>query len=113
MVPSTRMRSVVRTKNVERHARRAIAQRLGHADSAAIVSVTRDDVMPETVVLHVTSGGNAEAASVELRRRGYRVDPTPYDPYAPGHYGVQLRVGPQEALPGQTCEMAALTTNPE
>lgn len=95
------------------HALRAIARRLGRADPAAIISVARDEVLPQTVVLHLSSGGNADAASVELRRRGYRVDATPYDPYAPGHYGVQLRVGPRHPSPAVTSETAAFTTHSE
>lgn len=46
------------------------------------------------MILHVNSGGNARAAEIELRHHGYRVQPTDYNPFAPGHYGVQLRVGP-------------------
>jgi len=51
---------------------------------------------PKNVILHVNSGGNAYAAASELRNRGYRVEPTDYDPFGPGNYGVQLRVGLKE-----------------
>lgn len=83
----------VHTRNVESHARSAIARRIG-CTSGAIISVERDVAATPTVILHVNSGGNARAAEIELRNHGYRVQPTEYNPFAPGHYGVQLRVGP-------------------
>ncbi|MFV8227380.1 hypothetical protein [Mycolicibacterium fortuitum] len=83
----------VHTRNVERHARSAISRRIG-CTSGAIISVARDATATNTVILHVNSGGNARAAEIELRQHGYRVQPTEYNPFAPGHYGVQLRVGP-------------------
>lgn len=85
----------VHTRHVERHARRAIARRVRDATDA-IISVSRDSARPKNVILHVNSGGNASAATSELRDRGYRVEPTDYDPFGPGNYGVQLRVGLQE-----------------
>lgn len=84
----------VYVRNVEHHARRAIAQRIG-CTSSAIISVARDESHPESVILHVNSGGNARAAELELRWRGYSVEPTDYNPFAPGHYGVKLRIGPK------------------
>ncbi len=84
----------VRVCNVEHHARGAISRRIGYA-TGAVVSVVRDESRPGTVILHVNSGGNARAAKLELRSRGYQVEPTDYDPFAPGNYGVQLRVGPR------------------
>lgn len=85
----------VHARHVERHARRAIARRVGDA-TEAIIAVSRDSARPKSVILHVNSGGNARAAASELRNRGYHVEPTDYDPFGPGNYGVQLRVGPQE-----------------
>lgn len=90
--PTTR--TVVRPRHVEQHVRRAIASRLRGGAGAGVISVERDEAAPQTVIVHVNSGGNAHAAEVELRRRGYWVEPTTYDPFAPGHYGVQLRIGP-------------------
>ena len=109
------IRTVARACHVETHVRRAIAQRLGCSSGAEIVSVARDEAAPHTVIVHLNSGGNAHAAAVELRRRGYRVDPTGYDPFASGHYGVQLRVGPwrapEEAPPRQQCSHGHPKTN--
>lgn len=90
----------VRAQNVERHARRAIARRVG-CTSGAVVSVQRDEAKPGSVVLHLNSGGNALAVECELRGRGYSVESTGYDPFAPGNYGVQLRVSPRRAGPGE------------
>lgn len=84
----------VRANNVEHHARRAIARRIG-CTTEAIISVTRDENRADRVILHVNSGGNARAAEQELRYRGYQVEPTGYDPFKSGNYGVQLRVGPK------------------
>lgn len=84
----------VRVRNVEHHARGAISRRIGYA-TGAVISVARDEPRPETVILHVNSGGNARAAELELRSRGYQVEPTDYNPFAPGNYGVQLRVSPR------------------
>lgn len=84
----------VYVRNVEHHARRAIAQRIG-CTSSAIISVARDESHPESVILHVNSGGNARAAELELRWRGYSVEPMDYNPFTPGHYGVKLRICPK------------------
>lgn len=84
----------VQVHHVERHARRAIARRLGRPHAPAIIAVVRDGTHPGSVILHVNSGGNALAAERELRLRGYQVEHTEYDPFADGHYGVQLRVSP-------------------
>lgn len=88
----------VRPSNVERHARRAIARRIGCAGDA-VVSVQRDEAKPGSVVLHLNSGGNALAAACELRIRGYSVEPAGYDAFAPGNYGAQLRVSPRTDSP--------------
>ncbi|BEL41757.1 hypothetical protein [Mycobacteroides abscessus] len=84
----------VQVHHVERHASRAITRRLGRHYVPAIIAVVRDGTRPVSVILHVNSGGNALAAERELRFRGYQVDHTEYDPFADGHYGVQLRVSP-------------------
>jgi hypothetical protein len=85
----------VQTRHVERHVTRAIERRLGHPAREAVIALTREK--DGTLMLHVNSGGNARAAEARLRSLGYRVEPTDYDPYAPGHCGVQLRVGPAKS----------------
>lgn len=82
----------VHTHHVQHHVHRAIGQRLGRPSPSAVIAVTRDTGRPEGVIVHVNSGGNACAAEQALRARGYRVEPMDYDPFAPGHYGVQFRV---------------------
>jgi hypothetical protein len=84
----------VHVRHVERNARRAIAARIGYS-AGALISVFRDCGRPGQVIVHVNSGGNARAVEDELTRSGYRVQETEYNPFAPGHYGVQLRVGPR------------------
>ncbi|OHU46109.1 hypothetical protein BKG82_28425 [Mycobacteroides chelonae] len=84
----------VHAHNVENHTRHAITQRLGIGVPEAVISVAPDCTHTGWVILHVNSGGNAHAAECALRQRGYRVEPTSYDPFRPGNYGVQLRVGP-------------------
>lgn len=84
----------VQVHHVERHASRAITRRLGRPYAPAIIAVVRDGTHSGSVILHVNSGGNALAAERELRFRGYQVGHTEYDPFADGHYGVQLRVSP-------------------
>lgn len=91
----------VQSRHVERHAVEAIARRLGHYVADAVIGSTREE--GGTVILHLNSGGNALAAESRLRSLGYRVEPTDYDPYAPGHYGVQLRVSPGEPLAVMWC----------
>ena len=87
----------VHARNVEHHAQHGIAKRIGDT-TGAVIDVVRDGVRPECVILHVNSGGNARAAELELRHRGYAVEPTDYNPFAPGHYGVKLRICPQISL---------------
>lgn len=99
----------VHVRNVEHHARHAIAKRIGNT-SGAVIGVIRDQVRPESVILHLNSGGNARAAELELRHRGYDVEPTDYNPFAPGHYGVKLRVGPQIPLELSPDRGEAMTT---
>lgn len=84
----------VETPFVRRHAARAIRERLGHPAGDAIIACFSDPDRVGTAILHVNSGGNAIAAETGLRAAGYRVEPTNYDPFAPGHYGVQIRVLP-------------------
>ncbi len=84
----------VQLRHVERHARKAIGNRLGYGAREAVITVAREE--RGTVMLHVNSGGNAIAAEQRLRSRGYRVE---YKPHVPGVYGVQLLVGAaQEAV---------------
>ncbi len=87
----------VQVRNVEQHARCAIARRTG-CTTSSIISVARDEARPDDVILHVNSGGNALAAESELRSRGYGVEPTDYNPFAPGNYGVKLRVSPGQMI---------------
>lgn len=84
----------VQLRHVERHARKAIGNRVGYAARDAVIAVVREE--HGGVMLHVNSGGNAIAAEQLLRSRGYRVA---YKPHLPGVYGVQLLVGAaQEAI---------------
>jgi len=87
--------------HVERLAGEAIAQRLGRYVADAVLGSTREH--GGAVVLHLNSGGNAAVAESWLRSRGYRVEPADYDPYAPGHYGVKIRVSPGEPLDELWC----------
>lgn len=84
----------VRTRYIEHHARRAIAHRLGCAVPRAVFSVTRDNPVAGMVIVLVNSGANTRATKRHRRCVGYRVEPTHYDPFAAGPYGMQLRVGP-------------------
>ncbi len=91
----------VHTRHVERHAAEAVAQRLGRRADEAVIGSTRDK--SGSVVLHLNSGGNALAAQSRLLALGYRVESTDYDPFAAGHYGVQLRVSPGVPLDATWC----------
>ncbi|MEV1003431.1 hypothetical protein [Nonomuraea sp. NPDC050202] len=84
-------RKVVTTRNVRRHAARAIVDRLGYDVPEAIISCDRDPDTAGAVLLHVNSGGNAIECENALRSAGYRVEP---GGPPPGAYGVQLRVLP-------------------
>lgn len=92
----------VQSRHIERHAAEAIADRVGHDVADAVIGSTREK--GGTVILHINSGGNARAAESRLRSLGYRVESTDYNPYAPGHYGVQLRVGPGVPLDAGWCK---------
>lgn len=83
----------VQSRHVERHAVEAISQRLGHHVADAVIGSTRE--AGGSVILHLNSGGNASAAESRLRALGYCVEPTDYDSYGPGRYGVKLRVSPE------------------
>lgn len=86
----------VRVYDVRRRAERAITERLRYHAPDAIISADYDLSEAgrdfQAVILHVNSGDNAIACHDALRRAGYTVEETDYDPFAPGHYGVQLRV---------------------
>lgn len=77
---------------VEHLARRAIDRRLGYPAPDAVIAVTPDPDRQDAVILHVNSGGNALAAASALNAAGYRTGDTYYDPFQPGHYGVQVLV---------------------
>ncbi len=90
----------VQTRQVERHARRAITRRLGYVAPDAVISVTRDPHQPGTVILHVNSGGNSLECQAALKAAGYRIvggwnDPN--DHALRADYGVKLRVLPSLA----------------
>lgn len=96
----------VQVKYVRRHAARAIADRIKTDASSAIISCHPDPDRLGSVILHVNSSGNAIASETALRAAGYRVEWTGYDPFAPGHYGCQIRIIPvqvevQPATTGQ------------
>lgn len=78
----------VQLRHVERHARKAIRNRLGYAARDAVIAAVREE--HGTVMLHVNSGGNAIVTEQRLRSRGYRIE---YKPHTPGVYGVQLLIG--------------------
>lgn len=97
---NTPIRQVQRC-HVERHAAAAIAQRLGHDVADAVLGTIR--ARGGAVLLHLNSSGNAAAAESRLRALGYHVEPTDYNSYAPGNYGVKLRVGPAQPLDELWC----------
>jgi hypothetical protein len=74
------------TRHLARHARRAIAERLGHGAAYALLAVERDG---RDVILRLNSGGNALAVEPYLRNRGYQVR---YDGTNPGGYGCAVRI---------------------
>ena len=80
---------------IRRLAKQAIADRLGPHSTVApgycIIAITQ--AAPDgPVVLHVNSGNNAQACRSLFLSRGYQVGETGYDPFAKGHYGVQILV---------------------
>lgn len=75
-------------RHVERHAIKAIRQRLGPSEypaDSALLGVERDG---STLLVHVNSGGNELAVEQYLRGRGYRAEYVPN----PGGYGCSVRV---------------------
>ncbi len=87
----------VQVRHVERHARTAIAQRLGYGAPDAVISVTRDPDLPGAVILHVNSGGNSLECERALRSAGYRVVlgcDAPNDRAPRTDCGVKIRVLP-------------------
>jgi hypothetical protein len=79
----------VQRRAVERHAHRAVAERLGRPAPDAVRAVIRDPERSGTVLLDLNSGGNGIAAQGALEDAGYRVD---WLGTAPSGYGVRLRV---------------------
>ena len=96
------VRRQVQSRHIEKHAAEAIARRVGVPVADAVIGSIRE--IGGTVILHLGSGGNAEAVASRLRTLGYRVERTGYAPYAPEHFGVQLRVGPGQPLHAGWCE---------
>jgi hypothetical protein len=92
---------VIHPSDVRAIAQRAIDDRLGYVALYAILSVAYETGDPfravmgdrlRAVILHVNSGGNAAACRIALGQAGYLTEPTGYDPFAEGNYGVQMRV---------------------
>jgi hypothetical protein len=65
---------VVQRHHVHHHVHRAIGQRLGRPALGAVLAVDRAPERPNSVVLHVDSGGNALACRTALIRSGYRCE---------------------------------------
>lgn len=74
------------SRHIAAHARRAIAERLGHPAADALLAVERNGT---AVVLRLNSGGNALAVADYLRQRGYRAE---QDGGNPDGYGCAVRV---------------------
>lgn len=91
----------VQSRHVERHVAEAISQRLGHHAADAVIGLTRE--AGGSVILHLNSGGNACVVEARLRALGYCVEPTDYDSYGPGRYGVKLRVSPGDSSSSRWC----------
>ncbi len=75
-------------RHVERHAIKAIGQRLGPSEypsEHALLGIERDG---SSLLVHVNSGGNELAVEQYLRLRGYRAEYVPN----PGGYGCSVRV---------------------
>jgi len=75
-------------RHLERHARRAITERLLHVAPEALRAVERDG---DSVIIRVNSGGNELAVEAYLRQRGYRAE---FDGTNPDGYGCAVRVRP-------------------
>jgi len=75
------------TRHLARHARKAIAERLGYEAAYALLAVERQD--DGSVILRLNSGGNSLAVESYLRCRGYRAE---YAGGNPDGYGCAVRV---------------------
>ena len=84
--------------HLERHALKAVADRLGKPFPSALLSITRDG---SSVVLRLNSGGNGLAVEHWLRRRGYAITWEPQD----NDYGCAIRVTTRQSAPA--CQQAA------
>ena len=73
-------------RHLARHARRAIADRLGRYAPEALISVEHD---ASAVLIRVNSGGNSLAVEHWLNARGYRAEYIASDPDV---YGAVVRV---------------------
>ncbi len=73
-------------RHLERHARRAIADRLRYSAPEALRAVERDG---HDVILRLNSGGNACAVDLWLDSQGYEVSD---DGGNPDGFGCALRV---------------------
>jgi hypothetical protein len=82
------------SRHLARHARKAIAERLGYGAAYALRKVERDG---ETVILRFNSGGNALAVAAYLRQRGYRAEQAGGNPDG---YGCAVRVAATAAGEG-------------
>lgn len=81
----------VQLADIERRARAAITDRLGHHPDDTTFTVTRDREHDDAAVLSVDSGGNALACTQALRAgAGYTCELLP----SPGGSGMLLRVLP-------------------
>jgi hypothetical protein len=77
-------------RHLTRHARRAIADRLGRYAPEALISVEHD---ASAVLIRVNSGGNSLAVEHWLNARGYRAE---YAGSNPDGYGAAVRVTARE-----------------
>ena len=86
-MPETLRPRRLNVRHLERHARRAIAERLRYHVPEALRSVERDG---DAVIIRVNSGGNAIAVETYLRLwRGYW---TEFAGTNPDGYGCAVRV---------------------
>jgi hypothetical protein len=80
---------ILNRRHVERHALKAISQRLWppgeYPAEHALLGIERDG---SSLLVHVNSGGNELAVEQYLRQLGYRAEYVPN----PGGYGCAVRV---------------------
>jgi hypothetical protein len=76
------------TRHIERHAQKAVTERLRYNAPQAVRKVERDG---DAVIVRLNSGGNALAVEARLRQRGYRAE---YAGWNPDGYGCAVRVTP-------------------